>query len=71
MDKKTLIFIGLGLELPGLILACVFLGKFIDERYGLKGMAIAGGALIGLIAWVTHLFIVIKTQESKDEAEPK
>ncbi len=67
MDKKTLIYIGLGLELPGLILACVFLGKFLDEKYKLKGMAIAGGALFGLVAWVIHLVIVIKTQESKEQ----
>lgn len=71
MDKKTLVYIGLGLELPGLILAFIFLGKYLDDRFSLKGMAIAGGALAGLIIWVVHLLIVIKQQEKDDPKETK
>ena len=64
MDKKTLMYVGLGLELPGLIIAFIFAGKFFDEKYNLKGMGIAGGALLGLVSWVLHLVYVMKAQDS-------
>lgn len=65
MDKKTLILIGMAFELTGLIIAFVYLGKYVDDQYGLKGLGTAGGAFLGLIIWVIHIMIVLKDDESK------
>ena len=36
-NRKAYFFIGMGFELVGLILAAVYLGQVVDERYSLGG----------------------------------
>ena len=69
MDKKALAYIALAFELAGLVVVFIFIGKYFDEKYSLKGLGIAGGALLGLILWVIHITVVLRTFEREDEIE--
>ncbi len=71
MDRKALAYIALAFELAGLVVAFIFVGKYLDEKFGLKGLGIAGGALLGLILWVIHIVVVLRTFEKEDEIEEK
>ncbi len=64
MDKKTVALIGLAFELTGLILGGVFLGNYFDSKWDMKGLGVAGGALIALIVWITHVMKVLKEKSS-------
>ena len=64
MDKKTVALIGLAFELTGLVLAGVFLGNYLDSKWDLKGLGVAGGALLALVLWITHVMKVLKEKSS-------
>ena len=71
MDPKAVVFIGMGFELLGVTLGALYLGKFIDERYGFNGIGTAGLCFIVLIGWLYHLVILLKRymeiEEKKDD----
>ena len=67
MDKKALAFVGLAFELAALVVAFIYIGQYFDLKYNLKGLGIAGGALGGLIVWVAHVAIVLKSFERSEE----
>jgi F0F1-type ATP synthase assembly protein I len=71
MDKKALAYVALAFELAGLVVVCIFIGKYLDEKFSLNGLGIAGGALMGLILWVIHVTVVLRTYEREDAIEEK
>lgn len=66
--KKTLVFVGIGFELVGLILAGLMLGQHLDKTYDLNGLSTAGISLIVLAGWLVHLVYLIK-QFQKNETD--
>ena len=73
MDKKASIYMALGFESIGLIMGGLFLGSWLDNRYSWNGLGAVGGAMVGLVAWVTHLLIVVqhlaKTEETDNNSK--
>ena len=68
MDRKWGLFMGMGFELVGAVLAFVWIGRYLDNNYGWKGLGAALGAVLGLVGWVVHLMVVMK-QVAKDDKD--
>ena len=51
----------MGFECVGLITACLFIGRWIDTKYGTGSLAGGLGAMLGFVAWITHLFVMLKS----------
>ena len=66
MNKKLLVFTAVGFECVGLVAGCVLLGRWLDARYGWNGMGAAFGAIFGVVAWITHLILLLRGL-AKDE----
>jgi F0F1-type ATP synthase assembly protein I len=66
MNRRYLVFIAMGFELVGLILACLLIGQWLDDRYHLKGFGVLGLTIIGLVGWMVHLVQLLK--QSDDES---
>jgi F0F1-type ATP synthase assembly protein I len=63
MNKKYLVFVGIGFELVGIILTALYLGKLFDEHFGTKGLGIAAFPMIGLVGWIIHVIMLSKSMD--------
>lgn len=68
---RFLLFIGLGTEIVGLILAAVWLGGILDEKMGTKGLFLSLLSFAGLIGWMVHILVLLKKTRSDDSEPPK
>lgn len=68
MNRKAAIFMAMGFEALGLILACVYIGRWLDEKYGWNGIATATGGIVALIGWVTHILVVVRELAKSEES---
>ena len=62
--KKTLhsrksLFIGLGFEITGMVLAGFFLGQSIGQFLGHQDLGAAIGCFAGFIIWLLHVLFLI------------
>lgn len=69
MNRRYLIFTAMGFELVGLILACLFIGQWLDENYGLKGLGVIGLMVGGLVGWLVHLIQLLKMIDRNENKE--
>jgi F0F1-type ATP synthase assembly protein I len=69
-SQKFAVFIGIGFELVGIILVCIYLGKATDDYFGTKGIGLALMPIVGLIGWIVQIVILTKKLE-KNEEDPK
>jgi hypothetical protein len=54
---QTIVFVGIGFELVGLVLAAIFVGQRLDE--GSKGGLWTVGLIFSaLVIWIIHLVIL-------------
>lgn len=67
MKNRYLIFTAMGFELVGIILSCLYIGKLIDEKYQLNGIALAAVSLLGLAGWLFHLIKLTQTTSQQDD----
>lgn len=67
MKSKYLIFAGIGVELVGIMIACLLLGQWLDRQYDLKGLAMVGLSVMGLAGWLVQ--IVKLTQKFDQQAD--
>jgi hypothetical protein len=67
MKSKYLIFVGMGIELVGIMIACLYIGQRVDQQYGLKGLGLAGFSLFGLAGWLIHIVRLTKSLENAKE----
>ena len=65
MNKQGFIFVGIGFELVGLILASVYLGQAIDKHMGWSGIAMAALMMLSLAGWIAHIVILLNRQEKE------
>ncbi len=70
MNSRYLVFMAMGFELVGLILACLYIGQWLDQQYGLKGLGVAGMAILGLVGWLVQLIQLIKRAEKENGEAP-
>lgn len=70
MNKKALVFAGMGFELVGLILVGLYVGQLLDEKFSLGGLGTAGLAMLVLASWLWHLVILLKRfmQDGSEDA---
>lgn len=59
-DNKAIIFVGLGFELVGIVLASMYIGQKIDQIYGWGGLGVALMIFLGTGGWFYHLVILLK-----------
>lgn len=75
MNRTYALLTALAFECVGLVTALVLFGRYFDDKYGWDGMGAAGGAIIGVIGWVTHLVVVLrqlaKEEEDREKKGPK
>jgi len=69
MNKSQAAFIAISTELVGLIVGALFLGKYLDKQFALKGLAVGVLCLAALILWVFHFILLIKKYQSEDDEE--
>lgn len=67
MKSRYLVFVGMGIELVGIILSCLYLGQMIDNQYHTKGLALGGLPMLGLAGWIYHI-VVLARKIDKDNA---
>lgn len=58
--KPGMIFMGMGFELVGLVIGCIYLGSVIDERFQWRGYATVGLIVISMVGWIVHLIVLLK-----------
>jgi F0F1-type ATP synthase assembly protein I len=58
--NKGIVFAGLGFELVGVVLACLYFGQLIDKIYGWGGFGVALMIVLGTAGWFFHLIILLK-----------
>lgn len=68
MDRKSAVFIAMGVECVGVIVVCLYIGRWIDTKLGWGGLGAALGAFIGLIGWVSHLLIVTQQLAKENDS---
>jgi uncharacterized membrane protein YqjE len=66
MNRAYAMMAALAFECVGLVTVLVLLGQYFDRTYGWGGMGAAGGAVLGVVGWVSHLIVVLR-QLAKDE----
>ena len=67
MKNKYLVFVGIGIELVGIMMACLLIGQWLDQKYDLKGLAMVGLSVMGLAGWLVQ--IVKLTQKMDKQAD--
>ena len=63
---KLLAATGLGMELVGLVIVLFYAGHYIDYKYELPGYGVTIGGMIALIAWLTHVVIIVQGLDKED-----
>lgn len=58
--NKYVLFIGIGFELIGLIVAAVLASNWLESKYPSKGMITAGLVLLALVGWFIHIMVLLK-----------
>ena len=70
MDRKAAVLISMGFEIIGIVVAAIYVGGWLDERYKWDGLGTAGAIGIGFVGWLAHLLVAVreldKAQDSTD-----
>ncbi len=67
-DSKYLVFIGMGFELVGLVLASVYVGQYLDTKFELKGLGIVSMMVLGLVGWLVHIVQLVKNMDKNSDS---
>jgi hypothetical protein len=68
VNKKALVFTGIGFECIGLIVAFVMVGEWLDKKFGWGGLGAGIGGMLGFFAWFIHVLILLKQFNKEEEA---
>lgn len=60
MKNKYIAFVAIGLELVGIVLACLYIGQKLDEAFGLKGLGMIGLSMAGLAGWIAQVVFLAR-----------
>ena len=60
MKNKWLVFVGIGFEAVGIVLASLWLGQWLDEQYQQKGLFTILFTFAGLGGWFAHIMFLLK-----------
>ncbi len=68
MDRRTAILISMGFEVVGAVLAGVYVGQWLDDKYHWGGLGLVGMIAVGFIGWFLHLIIIVRGLEASDSS---
>lgn len=72
MQKNSwVLFLGMAFELATLVVTFLFIGRWVDGRFGFNGLGVAAGAFLGLGLWVFHLVLVMNQATKLEEEQAK
>ncbi len=60
MKSKGLVFVGMGFEAVGVVLASVWFGQWLDTTFQAKGLFTILLSFIGLGGWFAHIIFLLK-----------
>lgn len=60
MKNKGLVFMGIGFEAIGIVLASLWLGEWMDRELNQKGLFTILLIFVGLGGWFAHILFLIK-----------
>ena len=63
MKNKYIVFIGMGVELVGLVLGSLYVGKLVDDYFSAKGVITILTLLLCLVSWFVHFLYLVKRIE--------
>ena len=67
MNNKGLVFIGIGFELMGIVLAALIIGEKLDKYYGKNGVFVIIFLICGFISWTFHFVFLLKRMMNDDD----
>lgn len=67
MNRKGMVFAGMGFELLGLVVAGLYMGRAIDQEMGWPGYALAGLVMVALLGWCFHIYWLLERFERDEE----
>lgn len=65
MKKSMLVFAAMGMELVGVILGGILLGRWLDDKYGWNGIGVLSLSILCLVGWLVHIIVLLRQMESK------
>lgn len=68
-QNKLIVFVGIGFELVGTIVVCIYAGKWIDDNYGTSGLGIGLLPMLGLAGWIYRVVLLAKRMEKSEEEQ--
>lgn len=72
MDRKSAMMLSMGFEIVGIILVAVYLGGWLDQKYGWGGMGLVAAIVVGFIGWLTHVIVLMRAlEQSEDSGDTK
>lgn len=60
MKNKWLVFVGIGFEAVGIVLAAIWLGELLDAHFQTKGLFTILFTFTGMGGWFAHIFFLLK-----------
>lgn len=67
--NKYLVFMAMGFELVGLTVSAAILGKYLDDQYNLKGIALISLSILALAGWLIHIVALAKKIEANTKLD--
>lgn len=62
--KNGIVFMGIGLELVGIVLASLYLGSVLDDWFSWKGYGVSVVLLIGTAGWIFHMILLLNKMQN-------
>jgi len=63
--------LGVSFELVAVVVAAVFLGPWLDQKFGWDGWGLPGLIVLGFAGWVFRIIVVLKALEPPEGPDDK
>lgn len=69
MNNKYLVFVGMGMELIGIIGGCLYVGQILDQKFQSNGLIMVGLSAAGLAGWLYQIILLTRQIENSEKNE--
>lgn len=66
--NKGLIFVGIGIELIGIELSFIYIGRMVDKEMNWPGFGVAFFGIAGLTIWLWHVVRLLRQFDQEEES---
>lgn len=71
-NNRYIVFAAMGIELVGIMLACIYLGRILDQKYNSQGLIMVFLSMLGLAGWIYQMVVMAKnTEKNSAKEEPE